>query len=159
MIHDKTKIVTALSLALNEELAALERVAAMSRDEVGSDETRNEGKYDTRSTEASYLARGLAFRIADLRQVVAWFNLCREVPPQAMRQVQAGALLALEGSGEELLFMAPVGGGQVRVGAQTIKIISPSSPLGEALVGLEVGDCAEVETPRGMVTREVLGVW
>lgn len=156
MNPDKALIVQALYRSMAEELDSLERVAAMSRDEVGSDQTKAEGKYDTRSTEASYLARGLAFRIADLRQIVAWFALFESRKTDV---VEAGALLQLEGSGDELLFMAPVGGGRVRVGDWMIKIISPSAPLGEALAELKAGDEAEVETPRGIISREILGIW
>lgn len=149
----KAEIVAALCAGLETELAALERMAAASRDEVGSDETKNEGKYDTRSTEASYLARGLAFRIADLRQVVAWFQLFDASWRSAV--VQAGALIQLD---DDLLFMAPVGGGRVRVGDRTVTIISPASPLGEALAGLEPGDVAEIDSPRGILSREVRAI-
>jgi hypothetical protein len=113
----------------------------------------NEGKYDTRSTEASYLARGLAFRIADLRPVVAWFQLFDASWRSAV--VQAGALIQLD---DDLLFMAPVGGGRVRVGDRTVTIISPASPLGEALAGLEPGDVAEIDSPRGILSREVRAI-
>lgn len=149
----KAEIVAALCAGLETELAALERMAAASRDEVGSDETKNEGKYDTRSTEASYLARGLAFRIADLRQVVAWLQLFDASWRSSV--VQAGALIQLD---DDLLFMAPVGGGRVRVGDRTVTIISPASPLGEALAGLEPGDVAEIDSPRGILSREVRAI-
>ncbi len=55
---DKNTVVEAFRTVLTEELSAVERVAAMARDEVSSEETKQEGKYDTRATEASYLARG-----------------------------------------------------------------------------------------------------
>lgn len=159
MTPSKPAVVSALRHALAEELAALERVAAMSRDEAGSDETKSEGQYDTRATEASYLARGLAFRIAELRQIGAWFAVFDAGRPLDRPVVQTGALLRLEGGADELLFLAPVGGGRVKVGPWTVKIISPSSPLGQALAELEEGDAAEVDTPRGLVTREILGIW
>ena len=146
----KAEIVAALCSSLESELSALVRMAAAASDEVGSDETKNEGKYDTRSTEASYLARGLAFRIADLRQLVAWFQLF-DASWQS-KVVQAGALIQLD---EDLLFMAPVGGGRVRIGERLVTIISPSAPLGEALAGLEAGDVAEIDSPRGILTREI----
>ncbi len=159
MRPDKPAIVAALRAALSDELGALERVAAMSRDEAGSEETKSEGKYDTRATEASYLARGLAMRIAELRQIVAWFEVFDAERPMDPPVAQTGALLRLEGAPDELLFLAPVGGGRVSVAGLTVKIISPSSPLGAALAELEAGDAAEVETPRGQVTREILEIW
>ena len=47
-----------LNAVLAHELEAVERISSVTREEVTSDETRSEGKYDTRATEASYLARG-----------------------------------------------------------------------------------------------------
>jgi transcription elongation GreA/GreB family factor len=39
-----------------------------------------------------------------------------------------------------------------------VRVISLSSPLGQALVELEEGESAEVETPRGLVEVEVISV-
>lgn len=159
MVPSKPVIVQALRLALGDELEAMERVAAMSRDEAGSEETRSEGQYDTRATEASYLARGLAFRILELRRLVGWFDGFDAEAPLDPPSVQIGALVALGGGGDELLFMAPSGGGRVSAGGYQVRVISPSSPLGEALMTLERGDVLEVETPRGPLEREVLNIW
>ena len=155
----KADILLALRKTLADELATLERVAAMSRDEAISEETRSENDFDTRATEASYLARGLAGRITSMRKLLGWFQELDVSKPLQPPVVQLGALIALEGAGDELLFMAPVGRGQVQAGRWKVNIISPSSPLGGALEELEAGDEAEVITPRGVTTREILGVW
>ena len=52
-------------------------------------------------------------------------------------------------------YIAPVGGGKATVGETTVRTISPSSPLGEAMVELEVGDAFEVDSPRGLLAFEV----
>lgn len=39
-----------------------------------------------------------------------------------------------------------------------LKKISVKSPIGEGLLGKEVGDTAEVKTPRGMMTFEILEI-
>jgi hypothetical protein len=51
MALDKKQVIDALRAVIAESLDAVERVAAMARDEATSAETRSEGKYDTRSTE------------------------------------------------------------------------------------------------------------
>lgn len=149
----KQQVVEALRVALRDELAAVERVAAMARDEVGNSETKSEGKYDTRSTEASYLARGQAWRVVELRRLVAWIEAFE---PQPREQVTIGALVRVEPGG--WLFLAPVGGHTVSVGDQRVRVISPASPLGQAMGELEAGDAFEVETPRGEIDHEVLEV-
>ncbi|MCP4805686.1 MAG: GreA/GreB family elongation factor [Proteobacteria bacterium] len=149
----KPGVVTELTRVLREELAAVERVAAMARDEVGNSETKAEGKYDTRSTEASYLARGQAWRVVELRRLVAWIEAFEPTPRE---QVSIGALVHVEPGG--WLFVAPVGGHTVTVDGVRVRAISPASPLGQAMAELEDGDGFQVQTPRGEIDHEVLQV-
>lgn len=158
VLPSRPAVVTALRDAVAAELAAVERVAAMARDEVGSGEAKAESKYDTRSTEASYLARGQAWRVADLRRQLAWlevFDADRALNPPV---VQVGALVVLDGEAD-VLFIAPVGGATAEVQGRTVRVVSPASPLGEAMADLEAGDAFEVDTPQGIVEREVAALW
>ena len=125
----------------------------MARDEVGNNETKSEGKYDTRSTEASYLARGQAWRVVELRRLVAWVE---GFAPRRCAECTIGALVHVEPGG--WIFLAPVGGHAVEVDGVRVRVISPASPLGEAMAELEEGDGFLVETPRGEVEHEVLAV-
>jgi transcription elongation GreA/GreB family factor len=150
---NKTKIIAAIRTALVESLDAVERTAAMARDETTSGETRSEGKYDTRATEASYLARGQAKRIEDLRHQVAWFTQVGEGTPTT--RVGPGALVSLEGDQQDTVYLAPVGGTQVEVEGLVVRVISLASPLGKAMAGLTAGDGFEVETPRGRLDLEI----
>jgi transcription elongation GreA/GreB family factor len=157
MSLNKSVVVEALYRALCGELQAVESVAAMARDEATNSETKAEGKYDTRATEASYLARGQAVRIAQLKRLQAWYaRLDAEGPPPD--RVRLGALVEIEGERSEYVFLAPSGGGGVEIEGQRIRVISLSSPMGKALVDLESGDALEVDTPRGLVDYEVLRV-
>jgi transcription elongation GreA/GreB family factor len=147
-------VVEALRAAIATELSALERVSAVTREEVTSDETRSEGKYDTRSTEASYLARGQAWRIAASRQLHAWFQALPDTLPSTDGRAHLGSLVAVECEANtpattDYLFLAPVGGTRVEVNGQTIRVISPDSPLGQVLVGLEEGEDFEFTRPAG----------
>lgn len=146
-------MVEAIRATLATELEAVERVAAMARDEVSSAESKQEGKYDTRATEASYLARGQAWRVAELRRLHAWFDVLEVTPHETAR---VGSLLELDGPRPGWVFLAPLGGPKVAVEGVEVRVISPSSPLGRALLGLEEGDGAEVASPQGDVEYEVL---
>jgi transcription elongation GreA/GreB family factor len=152
---DKAEVIQALLAAVREELESVERVAAMARDEVISDESRQEGKYDTRATEASYLARGQAWRVVALRELVGWLE--GPVPAAPRTSIQLGALVEVEGH-SALLLIGPDGGATAKVGGRTVRMISPASPLGEALQDLEPGDFAEVDGPKGSLEVEVLSV-
>jgi transcription elongation GreA/GreB family factor len=152
-----------LLAAVREQCAAVERVAAMARDEASSDETRSEGKYDTRATEASFLARGQAERVEDLRRARSWLE--REVdaaigsPATKSAQVDVGALVEIEMRGRiELLFIAPMTTASVRIGERAVRVVALSSPLGAALEHARAGDQLEIEGPQGTVECEVLDV-
>ena len=154
---DKRAVVEAVRATLADELAAVERVAAMARDEVSSAETKQEGKYDTRATEASYLARGQAWRVAELRRLSAWFAVF-DVDKHHVARVGVGSLVQLEGPRTVWVFVSPVGGPKVVVDGEEVRLISPRSPLGTAMADTEEGDCFEVKSPKGMVDYEVLAV-
>lgn len=158
MLPDKVQVLAALQEALTRELEALDSVAAQARDEVTSAETKQEGQYDTRATEASYLARGQAARIAEIRRMAAWADVFDASAPLRPPVVQVGAIVALEGERTEIVFIAPAGGHRLQVGTFAVNVISPSSPLGAALADLEEGDACEVDTPRGILDYEVVGL-
>ena len=141
----KAQAIDALRTTYRLELAAVEQASAAARDETTNAETKQEGKYDTRAIEASYLARGQAVRVAALRQLTAWFEQLQARP---CTEIQVGALFQLEGS-SDWMFMAPVGGSGADLDGQRIKVISPASPLGKALSELEPGDEATLASPQG----------
>lgn len=153
----KVQAVKALQAKVSAELEGVERMATLARDEATSSETKSEGKYDTRATEASYLARGQAERILELRSLKSWYEMRDRALPVARPVVQLGALVGLlaEAEEEEWVFIAPVGGARVRVGERIVRAISFSSPLGQALRELEPGEAAAVDTPKGLVELEV----
>ena len=150
----KERVIQSLRDKLVSELEAEESVAAATRSEVGSDETKQEGKYDTRATEASYLARGQAWRVAELRRLVAWFAVFdpHQTPP---RTIGPGSLVRLDGARAGWFLLGPVGGPSTEVEGVPIRLISPKSPLGQAMLGQETEDWFEVSTPAGMAECEV----
>ncbi len=153
---DKDVVVAAILAEVSAELAVVERVAAMARDEVSSEETKQEGKYDTRATEASYLARGQAWRVAELRRLRAWFAVFE--PTIENDTVTIGSLVELDGPRPGWVFVAPIGGPSVMVGDQSVRVISPKSPLGSALAECREGDAVEVESPQGPQVYEVVSL-
>jgi len=116
------------------------------------EENKAEGDKDMRSTEDSYLARGLAKRVKELREAVAMLNALH------LRSFAEGDVVSLtaivdvedEQDRELCYFLAPVGGGvSLGEGGETASVVTPSSPLGRALLGREVGDEVELQTPQG----------
>lgn len=138
----RAELVAKLEAALATARAAHAAAVAGATD----DEARPENDKDTRGLEQSYLARGQAQRVAELEAAVA------EVAKLALRTfgardpVAAGALVTVDEDGtEHRFFLVPHGGGTV-VG-DGVQVVTPSSPLGRALLGKRVDDDVEVHVP------------
>lgn len=122
------------------------------------EEARPENSKDTRALEQSYLARGQALRIEELRRAVI------EVAGMPLRRAEPGARVSLgslvtadeDGVGR-MLFVAPWGGGS-SLAEGSVQVVTPTSPLGEALVGREVGDVCEVSAGGRARSLELLDV-
>jgi transcription elongation GreA/GreB family factor len=154
----RAKAIAAILAEVSAELSAMESLAGDARDEATSGETKSEGKYDTRATEASYLARGQAWRIVELGRLSAWLKAQADTGSAVDPTVRLGCLVQITGARTELLYLAPIGGAKADLEGTIIRVISPSSPLGRAMTGLEAGDGFEIETPRGLLEYEIEGV-
>jgi transcription elongation GreA/GreB family factor len=133
-----------LAQKLAADLATREKSHRAAREGATHEEAKPENDKDTRALEQSYLARGEAARVDELRQAL--------VDVQAMRLrdfgeedlAGIGALVETENEGEvALAWLAPHGGG-VRLAGGTVQVVTPKSPLGRALVGKRAGDECEV---------------
>lgn len=159
MTLTREAVLDALVDYLRDQLAGVEAMARLAADEATSDETRSEGKYDTRSIEASYLARGQAERVASLRAALSW---ARSVPRAARAEhapIGTGSILQVhsEGQGSSWLIIASIGGGgRFLVAGEAVRTITPQSPLGRALLGAVVDDVVEVDVRGGRREVEVL---
>lgn len=144
--------------AMEAERDALERVAAMAQDEATGDESRAENKYDTRSLEASYLARGQAERVVALRRLCAYLRTATASEGPRIGLCSVVALEAEDGR-ERVAVLVPDGGGKsVTVGGTKVDVITPRSPLGRALLGREAGDEVQVSGGSGRMTWEIVSV-
>jgi transcription elongation GreA/GreB family factor len=115
-------------------------------------ETRAEDPKDTRATEASYLARGLAERAESLTTAVAVLEAFHPPAFGANDEIAVGALVALaHDAGEaDLFLLVPAGGGEnLDVDGHRVRTLTPRTPLGGRLLGLVVGDDVSAPSPRG----------
>lgn len=140
---------------LSADLAAAERAQGATLEGVTHEEARPENDKDTRALEQSYLARGQARRVEELRAELAQ---TRAMPVGAFPDgsvVTLGALVvaeeeAGEGERERTFFLAPGRGGTTLSGG--IAVVTPGSPLGRALLGKRSGDDCELSAA-GRVRR------
>jgi hypothetical protein len=141
---DKTILRDELARILAADLAVRERAYQAAREGATHEEAKPENDKDTRALEQSYLARGEALRIEELRTGLAEVRALR---PRPARDADPASLCALvitedEDGVEATLWLAPHGGGVKLAGG--VQVVTPRSPLGRALLGALPGDEREV---------------
>jgi transcription elongation GreA/GreB family factor len=159
-LEDKRSILKEVLGQIDSELATMTRIARSAAEAASHEENRAEGSKDMRSTEASYIARGQAERALELersRVRLSAFAL-HEFAPNS--RIESGALVQLQHHGEPIhYFVLPVAGGRKLSHAGVIvHTITPTSPLGSALLGMGVGDEVEVSAPTKPRLYEVLAI-
>jgi len=154
---DKAALRTELVAQLAEAFASAQRAHAAAVEGATHTEARAENPKDTRGLEQSYLARGQAQRVAELEAGLAAVTALVPRDFASGDPVAVGALVTVDDDGEpKRLFIAPHGGGSVLAGG--VQVVTPSSPLGRALLGKRVDDEAELRLPGGQRTLVVVAV-
>jgi hypothetical protein len=115
--------------------------------------SKAEGKYDTRSLEASYLAAGQARQVDELANSLRIFESLQLEKFQITDPIDSGALVEVELRGESIDFLlVPVSGGRVVFHeGMEITLLSPESGLYRKLLGMRVGE--ELDEPPLRVTE------
>lgn len=155
---DKIQLIDVIIEQLNQvhlgALEAAERAHSTATDE----ENVAENKYDTLALEAAYLAHGQSQRVAECMADLAAYKKLKLSMPTGGDQVRLGCLVHLidENDNQKCVFFGPSAGGiKVTCAGQEVVIVTPSSPLGEALLGLDVGEDAEVHLGGKVVVYEI----
>lgn len=149
---DKEAVLAALCAAVEADLRAATETQRATHAGATHEESRAENAKDTRALEASYLARGLAGRVAELGATLQAFKGLSPRPLGEDAPVASGALVVLEDEDDrrQAYFVAPLGGGiRVQVAGVDVRVVTPQAPLGEALLGRREGDDVELRSPQG----------
>ena len=141
------------------------RAAMQAYDTATADENIAENKYDTLGLEASYLAQGQAQRVAECEDDIDAYKLLLTGDMSVQLVVSIGSLVHIvnEQNIEQWLFLGPKSGGltltyQEAGEAYNIQIITPSSPLGSAMLKREEGDEFELLIGQNKHCYEILSI-
>jgi len=160
-MSEKAELLATLLREAEEALRVMEAAAHAARAAAAHPEMRPENDKDTRALEAGYLASGQSARAAELQRTVAEL---RALSPRDFRADEPIAVLALVDVADEdgkrtRYFLAPSGGGKrLGQGARAVTVLSPGSPLGEALLGKTRGSVVEVSLAGKLRELEVVTV-
>lgn len=153
---DKKSILEQLLAKLNNELVEIERAASAAHDLATSSDLKSEGKYDTRAIEAAYLAGAQSKRVEEIKLDIQMLeDLDINLPPSKQLQLGSLALLSCNGQEKNYFLSSTSGGTMLFLNDQPILVISVFSPIGDAALGLGVGESFEVETPKETRTYHI----
>ncbi|MDB4421509.1 hypothetical protein N9268_00865 [Akkermansiaceae bacterium] len=148
----KSEVISQLKLKLEEQVAVMKSALADSAESASGDETKSEGKYDTRAVEASYLAQAQDGQLALAEKSAATFSRFEAEDFDISDEIAIGALVEVDEEGEiRFFFLAPTGGGLVidYLGCE-LTVITPDSRLYQEMVGKKMGE--EIESPPLLIT-------
>ena len=157
---NKVQLIEMLTAQAEKELAIAKDSAKETYEAVTNEESKPENEYDTRAIEASYLAMAQSKRIGELEELLTTYKFVQlkdfteddPIGPTALVEVSLNNKISF-------VFLMPKGGGHiVNFKTHPVQIITPTSPLGEALIGLKVGDEAIVETNSQTREYEILSI-
>ena len=118
-------------------------------------EAKAENDKDTRGLEQSYLARGHAARVEELEAALVSVAALSTAKPGP--RIALGAVATVDDDGSVTrYYLAPWGGGVTLAGG--IAVVTPTSPIGRALIGKAVGEVAEVHRPGGVREFEIVAI-
>lgn len=142
---NKKNILNFLKDQLQSEFDQAKAAYDTSRSHANSGEMKSEGKYDTRSIEAGYLAGAQKKRVDELEQELKLLDeidltLCPDT-------VSVGSLVEIEfNEMTRLYFISSTSGGtMMKTNDEIVLVISAFSPIGVEVIGLKIGDSFDVE--------------
>jgi len=144
---DKTMIISQVKTQLQQELALALVAASNAHKAATDDQSVAETQYDTLAIEQSYLAEGQSRRVDEIKYVI---KRLENLPLETLKDKQhinIGSIVQLEKDIDkhQWFFIAPVAGGyRCKLVTQddtvNIVVITPQSPLGEAMMGKMLDD-------------------
>lgn len=158
---DKNKLVSQIILTLENKAANLTKAALTAHEDATGEESKSEHKYDTRGLEASYLAEAQANMVAEIKKDIAVYKKLELRKFSSNSSIQLSAIVQLESEDAKhsFYFIAPNNGGlQLKCNNNFVVCITPSSPFGRKLLGLNIGDFVEIKTKNIHREYEVINI-
>jgi hypothetical protein len=157
---NKKIIVEKILIKLEADLVALKAAAMETLAAATGEESIAENQYDTRALEAGYLAGAQAKRLVEIEESVFIYKSLklRDFDPSTPIGPTALVELSLDDKITKAFLTPAAGGMTLETDQGIIQVLTPKSPLGEALVGLKVGDIAIVEKEHKTFEYEIIKV-
>lgn len=158
---NKEKLLEAFIHHVESELQLITEAAKNTYEIATHEENKPENEYDTRGLEASYLAGAQAERVAQVKETLAILKSAKVKNFSSTDAIAFTAVVELEHNRKsQMMFVMPLGGGiKVKQDGIEVQIVTPASPLGEALIGLKEGDEAIIDAGGSSKEFEIVKVY
>ncbi len=158
---DKKKLIETIQTQLENDLVGLKSAALATYEAATHEESKPENEYDTRGLEASYLAGAQAKRITEIEDILFYLRHVVVKDFGANDPISATALVELEYNGKKSIFLLLAKGGGVNVSfaGHNVQIVTPVTPLGEALLDQKKDGSAVVENGDQVREYDIINVW
>ncbi len=157
---DKEALRDQILTRLKSDYALLLQAAKTAHAAAIHEESIPDNKYATLGLEASYLAQGQANRAQEIQQAIQEYQQLSLPQFSAESVIRLTAVVQLEDDAGKmrLVFLGPAAGGLVlELDGVEIMIITPVSPLGQELLGRQVGDQIELKS-NGIREYEIVSI-
>lgn len=161
---NKSSLVEHIKKQLTEDFEILKAAALATYEDATHEESKPENEYDTRGLEASYLAGAQGKRLGEIEELFTMYKFLELKDYKKEDAIGLAAIVELKllaGTKGSVIkvFLVPKGGGMtVTFDNQRIQVVASISPLGEALMGLSVGDIASAEIGERLVEYDIVDV-
>jgi transcription elongation GreA/GreB family factor len=155
---NKAQLRDELLAVLGAQLAVAERAHQSSLEGATHEEAKPENDKDTRALEQSYLARGQAQRLVELKEAIAAVQLIPIGIQDRDSRCALGSVVQVEDEGHTQSYWIASAGGGTRLAQGSIQVLTPQSPLGRALVGSSLDDDCEVQIAGSTRTLSIVAV-
>lgn len=158
---EKRRVLDAVVAALEQQLGQMTQTARETQAGATHEEAKPENAKDTRALEQTYLARGQSARVEELAAELTRLRALTLLHFDESSPIALTAFVQLEdddGAARWHILLPGGGGTKVSLDEDTVLVITPSTPLGEALVGRFVGDTIEVRVQGRLRERTITHV-
>jgi len=158
---NKTRLLEQISLTLEAVHRTALKATAQAQDTATNKNNVAENKYDTLGLEAAYLAHGQAQRVVECEIDLAAYKNLKALDFTDETPVALGAMILLkdESGSEQSLFLGPAAGGlKFSFEEKEYLIITPSAPLGRAVLGCFVYDEVELNLGGQIKRFEIIAI-
>src|SRR5512142_2928773 len=143
---------------LKHQIVVAERAHQGSVEGATHEEAKPENDKDTRALEQSYLARGQAQRLIELKAAVTLVQNLPIANQSADACCAVGSIVEVDADERRHTYWIASAAGGTLLAKGAIQVLTPQSPLGRALIGCRVNDDCEVQMGGVLRTFSIVSV-